>query len=190
MKINILIKSSLLLLTLVLLLGANAMGIELNQREKLESLIVEIAKTKFKVDPYLALAIAYVETGIDSTRVRYEPHWRYLLNPDKYAKSLGITKETEIVLQSMSYSALQIMGTNARILGFNESLILLSDPTLGIFYACKHLELLSKSFKKEKDVISAYNGGSQALLKNGTYKNSEYVTKVSERLKFLRMEKK
>ncbi len=153
--------------------------------EKLEEMITQIAK-QCNVMPNMALAIAYVESGIDTTKVRYEAPWRYLVSPDKYAKNLGITVETELVLQSMSWSCMQIMGSNARVLGYNGMLTLLVQPQLGILYACKHLQVLKRKFVNELDIISSYNQGSPVKLKDGKFKNQPYVDKVTDRLTYLR----
>jgi hypothetical protein len=150
----------------------------------LSRMIEDIAPT-CQIDANLALAIAFVESGIDTTKMRYEPDWRYLVNPPKYASLLGITRDTETQLQKFSYSCLQIMGSNARVLGFNGALGLLLQPQLGIQYGCKHLQMLQAKFKTEADIISAYNQGIPAKI-NGQYKNQLYVQKVTDRLNFLR----
>src|SRR3954462_14105880 len=112
----------------------------------LSGMIEDIAKT-LGLDPNLALSIAFVESGIDTNKMRYEPGWTYLVNPPKYASILGITRDTESQLQMFSYSCLQVMGSNTRTLGYNGQLGLLLQPNLGILYGCKHLKMLQNRFK-------------------------------------------
>ncbi len=151
---------------------------------KVEKLIREIA-VDCNVDPVLALALSFVESGIDTTKVRYEPQWKYPLSPEKFASRLGISADTERVLQSMSWSCMQIMGANARILGYNGQLTLLVQPQLGVLYACKHIQVIQKKYTNELDLISSYNQGVPAKI-NGIYKNQGYVQKVLDRLAYLR----
>jgi len=148
------------------------------------ALITDIAVSK-ALDVNLCLAIAYVETGLDPTKVRFEPNWEYLVNPARYSQVLGITVETEMQLQRFSYGPLQIMGSNARVLGYNGMLTLLSQSPLGAMYGVKFIQTLKKKFTDEKDVISSYNQGQPTKI-NGSYKNQNYVDKVCNRLRELR----
>lgn len=152
--------------------------------ERLEKLIIDLSR-QCNVDSDLALAIAYVESGLNPYTARYEPLWRYLVTPERYALRLGITIETEIQLQKFSYGALQIMGSNARVLNFNGMITLLVQPQLGTLYALKHLQMLQRKYSNELDLISSYNQGSPVKI-NKLYRNQIYVQKVLDRLAYLR----
>jgi hypothetical protein len=139
---------------------------------------------EMSVDPNLAIAITEQESGYVASRVRYEKNWKYLINPAKYAISLGITVETEIQLQMFSYGLMQVMGSVARECGFASHLSELIWPELGIYYGCKKLKQLSKKYPNLNDLISSYNAGSPVIIE-GEYKNKSYVSEVKQRLKLL-----
>jgi hypothetical protein len=149
------------------------------------SYVKEIS-TGMGLDVNLALAISFVESSLDTTKVRYEPKWEYLVNPDKYAGQLGITLETEVQLQKMSFGPLQIMGSNARSLGFNGTLVLLVQPQLGVLYGCRFLKTIVAKYPTRSDAISAYNAGHPTKAADGTYQNQNYVDKVTNRLNYLK----
>lgn len=154
-------------------------------QERLLEVIESTAKA-LKLDALLCQAIAMVESNMNVTAVRFEPEWCYFVSPDKYAFRLGITEKTERILQQMSYNGMQVMGSVARELGYGGSLLLLVQPQLGIFYACKKLSLLCKKYSCEMDIISAYNQGGPYLNSLGLYKNQKYVDRVLKELKALR----
>lgn len=142
-------------------------------------LLIEKISTEHELDPLLCVAIAMVETGLDSYRVRYEPTWSYLMAPDHYAVSLGITLATEKILQSMSWGAMQCMGSTARSWGYQGMLTALVDPNLSILYACKYLQHLSLIYSNPSDVISSYNQGAPRRSPTGQYANQGYVDRVA-----------
>lgn len=129
------------------------------------------------IDPLLAIAIAEVESAGDPCAVRYEPGWKYHYNVENFAKMCRITEATEHMLQACSFGIMQVMGTVARELGFEESLLKLADPRLGAKYGCMKLAKLFKVLKSVDDVIAAYNAGSP-IKRDGKYINQGYVDKV------------
>ena len=133
------------------------------------------------IDPNLAQAIAEVESSLDPTVARYEKNFPYILTPDKFAKTLNISTETEHEFQKFSWGVMQLMGVCARELGFQSMLPLLIQPSLGALYGCRKLHAVMKKNPKLEDAISAYNAGT-AVIKNGRYINQEYVDKVMEKL--------
>lgn len=130
------------------------------------------------VDSDLACAIAKVESSWNPWAVRFEPKWSYFEWPEKFAKILGITLETEKQLQSCSWGLLQIMGGVARELGFQGPLQMLCGPRIGAQYACMKLKALKKRYAVLEDQISAYNAGTPRMHSDGTYENQAYVDAV------------
>jgi soluble lytic murein transglycosylase-like protein len=140
--------------------------------------IVHQAAKGLGVPPMLAIAICEVESAGDPFAVRYEGHWKYKFEPEKFAKLNRITVDTEIQLQKFSYGLLQVMGTVARELGHQESLLKLTDPYIGARMGCLKLAKLFSILKSTDDVIAAYNAGSPLKNADGKYVNQQYVDKV------------
>lgn len=138
------------------------------------------------VDPDLAQAIAGHESEFDTSIVRYEPRWRFLVTTSVFSKKLRITQDTEIVLQSMSWGPMQVMGSVCRELGFTGLLTLMVISDIGILYGCRKLSALGKTYSLESDIIAAYNMGSPRKDSAGRYYNQTYVDDVTQRLSLLR----
>lgn len=145
--------------------------------KEIYKILIKEAQENF-IDPMLCVAIATVESNWNPWAVRYEPQWNYLFKPEYFAKRLAITQSTESVLQSCSWGLMQVMGSVARELGFSEPLQQLCGPSYGVEIGCKKLFELKKKYKKEQDIIAAYNAGSPVLTMDGKYKNQNYVDKV------------
>jgi hypothetical protein len=146
--------------------------------DSINSNIVQLASL-FKFDPELIAAFVEVETSGLSFRVRHEPSWHYFVTPEKFAPMMGITLDTEKVLQSCSWGLMQIMGSVARERGFYSDLPRLTDNYLGIYYGCCQLNYLRTKFNYSRDeLISAYNAG------HPTKSNQSYVDKVNYWLQF------
>lgn len=153
--------------------------------DDLKKLIIDLAKAQ-GVDPFLCLAIAGRESEYVNSKCRFEKNWSYLVMPEKYARALGITKDTETLLQSCSFTSMQIMGSVARELGFQGYLTDLNFPEIGLPFAIKKLRLLTKKFFTLEDAISSYNQGGPYKDAKGVYLNQPYVDNVKERLSKLR----
>jgi len=92
--------------------------------------------------------------------MRYEPSWRWFLNPVKWARRVLVTSKTERIAQQCSWGLMQIMGTVARERGFEGDLPNLCQPEVGLEFGCRHLVYLTKRFNGAPDVLAAYNAGS------------------------------
>lgn len=135
----------------------------------LERVIEYVAKThELPID--LIKAVVQVESSWNPWATRFEPGWKYFLDPFRY--KWGTNEMTERVHQQTSWGLMQIMGTVARELGYQGSLPRLCDPQLGLELGAKKLQA---SIKRYGNVggIQAYNAG-----KPGTDKGKEYHAKV------------
>lgn len=143
------------------------------------NLITEYAG-RSKTDPLLIAAIMWEESKGFGWKCRYEKDWKYLVRPGYYAKALGTTEATEVVLQMLSWGPMQIMGSVAREIGFEDDLTTLARPTTGIKWACEKLKRLTDAYGRAQvtDIAAAWNGGPGAKLADGSYKNQKYVDAV------------
>lgn len=134
----------------------------------------------FGVEIPLVKAIGEVETNWDPWKVRYEPKWYYFVMPSKYSQKLGISLETEWHLQSMSWGPMQIMGSVAREVGFDDMLTRLTIPENGLCCAIKKLSMFVRKHEDLSDVIASYNAGEpkHVTTPDSPYVNQEYVGKV------------
>lgn len=141
------------------------------------SLIKEIAK-KQDIDASLVAAIVSVESNGRTNAARYEPHFKWLLDPSKYARINSITVQTEVVFQKTSLGLMQVMGAVARELGHEGDLPNLFYPEIGLSLGVKKLKSLLDTYTSVSDAISSYNQGSPKKTGNGLYKNQYYVDMV------------
>lgn len=140
--------------------------------------ILRVKAEKHDLDPKLVLAIAEVESGFDYAAMRYEEYVGHYL-PDRFAKNLHITVDTEKKLQQFSYGLMQLLGGTARWIGFTGPLPMLLDPELGADWGCRFIsEKLLPRYIEKTDIISSYNAGSASRNKQGDYYNQSYVDKV------------
>lgn len=144
-------------------------------------LIFDNAKS-FNLDPVLVEAVIEIESAGKPMKVRYEPNWKYLYQVDEFAKKLGITSDTEKMLQSFSWGLMQVMGSVAREIGFTEDMPALCNPEKNIFYGCKKLKSLCNKYPIQADAIAAYNAGIPKVMANGRYFNQQYVDKVTKQM--------
>ena len=140
--------------------------------------IIQRYSKLFIADEILVQAIIKKETNWVPCRTRYEPGWRYFYNPAKYAQHLFITIDTEKVLQAQSWGLMQIMGSVARELGFDDYMPKLIEPENGLMFGIKKLSQLSFKYDDIRDVISAYNAGEPKKIGGLRYINQEYVDDV------------
>jgi len=140
------------------------------------------------VDPRLATAIALVESGGDPLAIRFEPNWKYFYQPEILAHRNRITQDTERVLQSCSYGALQVIGAVVREQGFQGTLMELAyRPELAIHHGVKKLKSCLERFGSVPSAIAAYNAGTPRKIEIGPgagvkFVNQDYVTKVLSHL--------
>lgn len=134
-----------------------------------------------KIDPLLIASIVSVESNGNRKASRYEDHYRWLSNVEEHALYLNISKDTEENQQKTSWGLMQLMGANARELGFKGPLTDLTHEFIGLKYGIKFMEGLFKKYGDTDLVISAYNQGSPRRKPNGDFENKEYVDKVLHR---------
>lgn len=132
---------------------------------------------EFGVNPLLIEAVIMIESSGMKWASRYEPNWRWFLNPVKYAKILISTQKTERIHQATSWGLMQVMGTVARELGFKGHLPKLCDPHTGIYYGTKKLSILLKKHGPAPRALAAYNAGSP-----NSKAGAKYAQKVLKKL--------
>lgn len=143
----------------------------------MDSIFQSIPK-KHGLNPSLVEAVISVESGGDTWASRFEPGWKWYLNPIKWAKITRRSKATEVVHQATSWGLMQIMGTVAREEGYKGSLPALCIPERGLEYGCRKLKkLLDKHIEIEK-ALSAWNTG-----RPNTKVGKQYAAKVISRIK-------
>lgn len=154
-------------------------------KDEIIGLIKKIS-INIQINTQLCLAIAGHETNYDASKTRYEPRWSYFSTPYWFANKLGISVDTERILQAISWGPLQVMGSVCRELGYCDQLPLLVQPELGILFGCRKLKSLSAMYSNEKDVIASFNAGKPTKDAYGNYINQGYVSDVTKRLNELR----
>jgi len=136
--------------------------------------LIKSAAAKRALPWELVYAICQVESSLNPTATRYEPHFRWLVG-DNDAMS---PKERHD--QMTSWGLMQVMGAVARELGHIGPLDDLLHPPTGLFYGCLHLRRFRAKYDLWPDVIAAYNAGSPRRVAGqvGPYVNQLYVDKV------------
>lgn len=145
--------------------------------EHLDTDLLQRAADSCDLDLVLLAAIVQTESAGVPARVRYEGHYRWLVDPPHHAERLGITADTETVLQRCSWGLMQVMGATAREMGFDRHLPELCDPALGLLYGGLYFKRQFARYKNIQDAIAAYNAGSVRLI-GDKYENQLYVDKV------------
>lgn len=141
--------------------------------------LISEAAQNLHLDRKLVGAICHVESDGISATTRFEPTYRYLYFPERYAESLMITSFTEENAQKTSYGLLQLMGGVARELGYADYLSRLVEPKLGLEFGCRKLAAIKQKYGDVKeDIAAAYNHGSAEKLLSGMYFNQKYVDAV------------
>lgn len=144
----------------------------------MKDLVRAVAKAH-GLDPDFVLGLVKTESNWRASAVRYENHWKYIVEPLKFAHMNGISAETETVLQKMSWGLPQVMGGKARELGYTGPLTELIRPEVIMPYACQFLKKLLTRYNAYEYVAAAYNAGTPILdSKTGLFRNQEYVGKV------------
>lgn len=140
--------------------------------------VLSIVAEKHGLEPELVAAVSYQESKGNKYAVRYEPNWSYLYQPDKFAKPLGISVESETQAQKFSYGYMQLMGSVARELGFQDSLIRLCEPFNAYEYGCAKLAQCLKRYPVVNAAVAAYNAGTPKTVADGKFINQQYVDSV------------
>lgn len=147
-----------------------------SMREALISKLI-IACDNVPFDYRLMDAIITTESGWNPWAVRFEPNYRYIMTPKEFAKKHGISEDTEVTLQKISWGLGQVMGATARSNGFTGPLNSLCDPKLAIDQAVLVMKKICLRFETLEERISAYNAGTPSTV-DGKFKNQAYVDKV------------
>lgn len=144
----------------------------------MKDLVRDIAK-QHGLDPDFVLGIVKTESSWNPWAVRYEDHWKYFVDPTKWAVKNGISVETETELQKFSWGLPQIMGGKARELGYTGPLTELVVPSVVMPYSCQFLKKLLDRYKAYEYVAAAYNMGTPIIDRvTGKFRNQTYVDKV------------
>jgi soluble lytic murein transglycosylase-like protein len=147
------------------------------------------ASKKHNFDPYLIGAIVMQESAGDPMATRFEPGYRWLYQPEIFAKQVKTTIETEENHQKTSWGLMQVMGAVARERGFANAMPALCDVEVNLDIGCRHLAWLAKRYDKHgiNAVIASFNAGSPR--KNGDdtgFVNQSYVDSVNEKIREMR----
>jgi soluble lytic murein transglycosylase-like protein len=147
---------------------------------------IKAAGKKHGIDPELINAVIMAESAGDPNAIRFEYHnylsGAYHIRPYSKVKPKISSLQTERMGQSTSWGLMQVMGFNARGLGFRRRwLVELCRPDIGIDLGCKILARLLKKYDIVEDAVSAYNQGSPRKQENGEYTNQAYVDHVMGR---------
>lgn len=143
-------------------------------------LIIERYAEEYKIPEEIIYGICKAESNLQMLACRYEPNYKWTLNPAKTKPKL-CSVQTEEIFQKVSWGLMQCMGAVYRELGYTDWLpAVLADRNLQVMYGVKHLSGLKKRFPDGNDYIAAYNAGSPRKLSSGKYVNNNYVNKVLE----------
>ena len=127
------------------------------------------------IDVRAIAAVAMTESSGNPFVTRYEEHYTWLVDPEKYAKTNGIQLEQERYFQKTSWGMMQIMGGVAREMGYYGPLTRLAEPSAGLSWGSKKLALCLRKYGNLTDAVSAYNQGSPRKNDDGTYQNKKHV---------------
>jgi soluble lytic murein transglycosylase-like protein len=107
----------------------------------------------------LVCAVIEQESSWNPWAVRYEPG--FLQRYEVRAQQQQRFSVTEEYCRAMSYGLMQVMGEDARELGFTgEFLTELCDPHVGVDLGCRYLmRCLAKHAGVVVEALLAYNGG-------------------------------
>ena len=151
----------------------------------------------------IGLALVAVESGFEPYAWNPEPRYNYLwdvknnrpfrrltaaelaskLPPKDFPAPAGVDPDAEYWGQQASWGLGQLMGANARALGYKGKFLTgLVDPAVGLRLAFRHLYSIRTHFLVSagwQGVVAAYNAGSPRKTSDGTWENQEYVDKIA-----------
>ncbi len=171
-----------------------------------EPLVMEMARAH-QLPEAVCLALVAVESAFDPSAWNPEPKYNYLwdvkrnkpfrrLAADELASKFpprdfpappGVDPDAEYWGQQASWGLGQLMGANARALGYAGKFLpgLVLDPAEGLRLAFEHLSRIRKQFHAAtgwQGVVAAYNAGSPRKLPDGAWANQQYVDKIARAL--------
>jgi soluble lytic murein transglycosylase-like protein len=148
---------------------------------------ITAAAKSHQLDTHLVMAIVATESAGKTYAFRYEPHFRWLLDVEKYAKMNQISRESEEMAQKISWGLMQVMGAVAREMGFKGLLPELCHPEVGLRYGCQKFSLCLRGNEFDlPTALAAYNAGSPRRKENGEWVNQTYVDKVLQKMQQLK----
>lgn len=148
--------------------------------------IIQKKANSYGIDPLWVKAIVAQESAFNPYALRYEERYQYLYKVPIFAHKLGISEDTEMTTQKMSFGLGQVMLALAREQGFDGHAGELFQPEINIEHVCKRLQYLkARNFFAPDDVFAGYNGGPGAMIKTAgnIYRNQDYVDSVKRHLK-------
>ncbi len=127
----------------------------------------------------IIMGIIETESSFNPYAARYEPHYRWLVTPEKFFRNYTTNPETEVILQKTSIGLMQLMGANYRALGYTRPLTaVFEDVDTQIRYGIKFFLNLYEKYESIPAAVAAYNAGSPRKTQTGRYVNQAYVDKV------------
>lgn len=153
-----------------------------------QSDLIEALAKSFSIDPLWVKAIIAQESSWNTYAIRSEMSYHYLFHPEIYSEKLGLSLNTEMSTQKMSWGLGQLMGATLRELGFEDCMGKQFIPEVNIQFICMYIERLSHVSKIPDDIFAMYNGGEGAHRKiaPGKYRNQNYVDSVNRYLQKLK----
>ena len=137
---------------------------------------IEKYATKYGLKPEIVFGVCMQESWITPAACRYEPHYRWIVNPSR-VKPKTCSQTTEETLQKTSFGVMQVMGAVFREYGFMGWLTeIFVSVDIQLDYGCRHLANKIKQYGEDKGIL-AYNSGSP-ITKGGEYVNQEYLDGV------------
>lgn len=132
----------------------------------------------YGIQANLIAAICMQESSCNPFAERFEPGFRWTLDPNVYAKTIGCSIDTEMNGQKRSYGLMQIMGSVAREHGFRGWFAELYEPDINVDIGTRHLLKFIRKYNDVHLALSAYNAGTPKRLPNGNLVNQSYVNGV------------
>jgi len=149
---------------------------------------MQVLANEHGLDPHFVDTIIHIESAWNPWAVRYEQNWKYFEKASEHARQLGISLQTELNCQKMSFGLGQVMGGTARSGGYSDHLTKLLIPERNIEVVCQILSKNQKRYVSLDDQASAYNSGFADKISPSYYRNQEYVDKFRARYKALSSE--
>ncbi len=174
--------------------------------QALAPLIAEMG-ARYTLPGPIVLALVQVESGYCPDAWNPEPRYNYLWDvkanrpfrrltsvelaskypPKDFPAPPGVDPDAEYWGQQASWGLGQIMGANARGLGYQGRFLpgLAASASEGLLYALLHLAKLRDRFFSVAGwpgVVAAYNAGSPRKTPAGTWENQAYVDRIATAL--------
>jgi len=169
------------------------------QRLRQYAELCKVIGASYKLDPLILMAIIWQESSAVPWAVRYEPGFRHIYYPQKYADLTDSTLFIEERCQKTSWGLCQVMLATARWLGFESDPRELLEPIGSITYGAKYLSRLQNQYSSLREILSSYNGGSPRpkldkyghpeidAYGNVIYQNQDYVDSVMANMQKIKL---